>query len=75
MICRHRLLLIVRVLAVLTYFLVGYFPLHVLLLVYCAFAPLCGVYYFWLMHCFLRCRTSCDWFLALEFRFYRPRRG
>jgi hypothetical protein len=35
MICRHRLLLIVRVLAVLTYFLVGYFPLHVLLLVLC----------------------------------------
>jgi hypothetical protein len=31
MICRHRLLLIVRVLAVLTYFILCYLLLHVLL--------------------------------------------
>jgi len=34
MICRHRLLLIVRVLTVLTYFMLCYFLLHGLLLVY-----------------------------------------
>jgi hypothetical protein len=34
MICRHRLLLIVRVLTVLTYLILCYFLLHGLLLVY-----------------------------------------
>lgn len=76
MICRHHLLLIVRVLAVSTYFMLCYFLLHVLLLVYSAHLVHYAAYIISdLCIAFYVCRTTCDWFLALEFRFYRPQRA
>jgi hypothetical protein len=67
MICRHRLLLIVRVLTVLTYFMLLVYSVHLLHYAPYIVSDLCIT--------FSRCRTTYNWFLVSHFRFYRPQRA